>query len=281
MGVRGIGSRGRGRMAATGVRRAAVVAFATFLTVGLTPLTASASTLNVYGSAGTSGYDVSYPNCTDSVPGNPTFGIVGMTGGRPFSTNGCATTEWQTASKWSVGPSAYFNTGYAGAYAKSITSTCSTEAAIATVYGSLSKHALSQAEEAWAIGCSEVDWAQSVLGGFTTSAPVMWWADIETGNSWSMTTSLNQFTIDGISYEMQHMTSVADLGGIYSTASSWKKITGSTSWTPTPAPIANWVAGVKACPKTTPPFDSSNTVPVPVWLVQTGTPNGVDVDQAC
>ncbi len=277
MGVPGIGSRGRGRMAATGVRRAAVVAFATFLTVGLTPLTASAAT-NIY--SGT-GYDVSYPNCTDSVPYNPTFGIVGMTGGRPFSTNGCAATEWQTASKWSVGPSAYFNTGYAGAYAKSITGTCSglsqTTAVNLGTFNGLKGHAISQAEEAWAIGCSEVDWAQSVLGGFTTSAPVMWWADIETGNSWSMNTSLNQFTIDGISYEMQHMTSVPGLGGIYSTVASWSKITGSASWTPTPPPSANWVAGVTNCTNASSPFDTS----VPAWLVQTSQTGSVDVDTVC
>ncbi|MGC8499250.1 MAG: hypothetical protein ACP5OV_07145 [Acidimicrobiales bacterium] len=249
-------------------RRGAVLAVATFLAVGLTPLSASAATTNVY--SGT-GYDVSYPNCTDTVPSGSSFGIVGMTGGRPFSTNGCAASEWGAAP---TGPSAYFNTGYAGAYAKSITSTCSTEAPVAGVYGTLTKHALSQAENAWAIGCSEVDWARSVLSAFTTTAPAMWWADIETGNSWSLTTSLNQFTIDGISYEMQQGTS--SLGGVYSTRASWAKITGSASWTPIPAPSANWVAGVTSCPSSS-PFDAGS----PTWLAQTSQTGGVDVDTAC
>ncbi len=274
MGVRGRGSRGRDRGAVAGARRAAVLAVATVLSVGLTPLSASAAT-SVYS---TTGYDVSYPNCTDSVPYNPTFGIVGMTGGRPFSTNGCAATEWQTASKWSVGPSAYFNTGYAGAYAKSITGTCSglsqTTAVNLGTFNGLKGHAISQAEEAWAIGCSEVDWAGSVLATVSSATPAMWWADIETGNSWSMSTSLNQFTIDGIISEMQQGS--PGLGGVYSTRASWAKITGSASWTPSPAPTANWVAGVATCPNSS-PFDGGS----PIWLAQTGQTGGVDVDTAC
>ena len=272
MGVRGRGSRRRDRGAVAGARRAAVLAVATVLSVGLTPLSASAAT-SVY-STGTTGYDVSYPNCADSVPAGFSFGIVGLTGGRPFSTNGCAQSEWRTASSLTTGPSAYFNTGYAGAYAKSITSACSTASQNAGVYGTLARRALAQAQEAWAIGCSEVDWARSVLATVPSATPAMWWADIETGNSWSMSTSLNQFTIDGIISEMQQGS--PGLGGVYSTRASWAKITGSASWTPTPAPTANWVAGLAACPKSS-PFDGGS----PTWLAQTSQTGGVDVDTAC
>ena len=272
LGVREQWRRARRPRVLGGVRRAAVVVVATFLAVGLTPLSASATT-NVYGGLG---YDVSYPNCTNSVPTGSSFGIVGMTGGRPFSTNGCAAAEWSAApvaSSGTPGPSAYFNTGYAGAYAKSITSACSSASQTAGVYGTLAKHALAQAEQAWAVGCSEVDWARSVLSTVTSGAPAMWWADIETGNSWSLTTSLNRFTIDGISYEMQQG---SRLGGVYSTSASWAKITGSASWTPTPAPTANWVAGATGCPSSS-PFNPGS----PTWLAQTGQTGGVDVDTAC
>ncbi len=272
LGVREQWRRARRPRVLGGVRRAAVVVVATFLAVGLTPLSASAATTtNVYSG---SGYDVSYPNCTDSVPTGSSFGIVGMTGGRPFSTNGCAATEWNGALGLSTGPSAYFNTGYAGAYAKSITSTCSSASQKAGVYGTLAKHALAQAEQAWAVGCSEVDWARSVLSTVTSGAPAMWWADIETGNSWSLTTSLNRFTIDGISFEMQQGS--LTLGGVYSTSASWIKITGSATWTPTPVPTANWVAGAAGCPSSS-PFNPGS----PTWLAQTGQTGGVDVDTAC
>ena len=47
---------------------------------------AAAAVTNPYG-AGTTGYDVGYPNCTETPPGG--FAIVGLGGGRPFTTNGC------------------------------------------------------------------------------------------------------------------------------------------------------------------------------------------------
>lgn len=65
----------------------------------------------------------------------------------------------------------------------------------------------------------------------------MWWADGETGNSWSIITSFNDFTIDGLSCAVE-------VGGAlrscYSYTSAWNKIVGQ-GFTPTPADCANWV----------------------------------------
>ncbi len=276
---------------ARGARRLGVLVASATMALALVPTLASASGTGPYTST-TSGYDVSYPNCSDKTPSGSTFGIVGMTGGRPFSTNSCVGSEWSQAATLTTTPSAYFNTGYAGAYAKSITSACSSESTAVTgsLFSGLKGHSLSQAEQAWAIGCSEVDYAAAVLSSQTSStAPLMWWADIETGNSWSLNTTLNQYTIDGISYEMQNTaTSSANTapypGGIYSYGAAWKKITGTYRWTPTPAPTANWyVSGqttLTVCAAASFDVGTANN-PVPNWLGQTATVNNVDTDYAC
>ncbi len=267
-----------------GARRLGVLVASATVALALVPTLASASS-TVY-PTGSSGYDVSYPNCSDTPPSSSAFGIVGMTGGRPFSTNSCAGSEWSQAAALTTTPSAYFNTGYAGAYAKSITSACSSESTTVTgsLFSGLKGHSLNQAEQAWAIGCSEVDYARSVLTSAATSTtdPLMWWADIETGNSWSLNTTLNQYTIDGISYEMENTATSsgsagAYFGGIYSYGAAWKKITGTYDWTPTPTPTANWYVG-KSGNCSSRLFDYQD---VPNWLAQTGTSGGVDVDYAC
>src|SRR5439155_7250878 len=46
------------------------------------------------------GYDVSYPQCSSTLPKSPTFGIVGVNGGRAYATNACLASEyaWATTS---------------------------------------------------------------------------------------------------------------------------------------------------------------------------------------
>src|SRR5260221_2701800 len=35
------------------------------------------------------GYDVSYPQCSSILPSSPQFGVVGVNGGKPYSANSC------------------------------------------------------------------------------------------------------------------------------------------------------------------------------------------------
>lgn len=215
------------------------------------------------------GYDVSYPQCPGtSVPAAPngenySFAIVGVGGGRPFTSNSCAGAETLAATQFGISNVAlYFNTGYAGAYSRNITGACVTDAA-ADPYGvftGLKGHALSADQEAWEIGCSEALYAQANAPAVT---PTMWWADVETGNSWSTNTSLNDFTIDGLSYGMQ---AGGLLGGFYSYTSAWSKIAGS-GFTPTPAESGNWVA-----------FTGDTLNNVNNFVVQNGTSGGADTD---
>jgi hypothetical protein len=193
---------------------------------------------------GSTGYDVSYPNCSATATG--AFGIVGVNHGRPFTVNGCLGAEYSAAPQ-SPTPSLYINTGYSGAYRRNITPACTTGASLA-----------------WEIGCSEADYSLRQAGGLVAS---MWWLDVETGNSWSTNNlGLNRDAIQGA---VDRLNKTGLPVGVYSTASMWKAITGG-SFTPTGL-AADWVAA-GSCST---PFTSS-----PVWLTQS-TSGGLDHDTAC
>ena len=208
--------------------------------------------------AGQSGYDVSYPQCGGGTPSG-SFGIVGVNGGRPFSNNSCLAGEYAAA----PGPTAaslYINTGYSGAYGKSITPGCS--ASSSSVAGT------ARQQQAWAIGCSEAETSTTYAAQQGATVLAAWWLDIETANSWSSSNlSLNRYAIQGA------VTRLAQSGlpvGIYSSASMWSTITGG-AFTPVSA-VADWEIAGGSCAA---PFNSS-----PVWLVQSTT-SGFDSDLAC
>ncbi len=233
---------------------------------------AAAAVTNPYG-AGTTGYDVGYPNCTETPPGG--FAIVGLGGGRPFTTNGCLGAEWKTAESFAIGgvtpsPALYFNTGYAGAYARDITVGCKTYEGPSV--GGLSRHEASTLETAWEIGCSEAAYAGGVAaaGGY---GPSMWWADIETGNSWSTNQTVNQFTVDGIAYEMESKGMGNGAAGAYSYPAAWTKLFGS-GFTPSPGFSGDWGPDLSC--------GSAGFSGAAVWIVQGATSSGgVDTDTGC
>lgn len=206
---------------------------------------------------GTTGYDVSYPQCGASAPGGA-FGIVGVNGGRPFSDNSCLASEYSAAPQ---SPSLYVNTGYSGAYRKNITSGCSSQSS--SVPGSSSQR------QAWAIGCSEAETSLTYATRSGAASVAMWWLDVETANSWSSSNlALNQYTINGAAARL------AQTGlpvGVYSNASMWTIITGTGSFAH-PNIEADWQTAGGAC--------AAGFSGDPVWLVQS-TAGGVDSDTAC
>lgn len=235
--------------------KASVVGAAAAVGLGAAAQGASAQT-DPY-ATGTTGYDVSYPQCGASAPAGA-FGIVGVNGGRPFSNNSCLASEYSAAPQ---PPSLYVNTGYSGAYRKNITSGCASQSN--SVAGSSSQR------QAWAVGCSE---SESSLAYATQSGAVsvaMWWLDVETANSWSSSNlALNQYTINGAAARL------AQTGvpvGVYSNASMWTTITGTGSFAH-PNIDADWQTAGGSC--------GTGFTGGPVWLVQS-TVGGLDFDKAC
>ena len=64
------------------------------------------------------GYDVSYPQCSTSLPTRPGFGVVGVNDGRAYTANPCLATQyrWAAGATSAVQPhvSFYVNTGNPG-----------------------------------------------------------------------------------------------------------------------------------------------------------------------
>ena len=258
---------------------------ASALLIPALPASSLASFTNPYSG---SGYDVSYPQCSNNTPYTADeFAIIGIGDGRPFSTNPCIGALWSralgaTATSFSI----YINTGNSGAYGKDITSDCAT--------GVPSIYTTRQSQQSWEIGCSEADYAfkAALNAGVNPNAPSsstypigagMWWADIEQGNSWSANSQLNRDTIQGLMAELATPLNLNFSGeaglpvGIYSNQSFWDSITGSTStniFTPT-ASNADWYAGSSCLA-----FDAN-----PTWVAQyatTGSASPVgDSDTAC
>jgi hypothetical protein len=259
---------------------------ATFL-APLVPVPVSLASGTAYQS-GNDGYDLSFPQCGTTVPSSSdrttyAFGIVGVTGGKAFTTNSCWSSEYSAVTSEGLGASFYMNlnsplattssngqTGPAGTCAKSDKS-CSNynygwnaaAAAYATVKGSA--------------GTSVAD-----------GSP--WWLDVETANLWSGNKTLDNLVIQGaIDFFHREVTypgaqpasstqyiDAATTVGIYSDASSWSRIAGGQSYAGIPA----WVTGASSLGSapslcTTPSFDGG-----PVWLVQ-HPQSTYDQDYAC
>ncbi len=163
---------------------------------------------------GSTGFDISFPQCSVTLPSPPyAFAIVGATGGRPFTTNPCLSSQYQWALKSGRPPGLYLNlkspvgmnaeealTGPAG--------NCQTndEACKADNFGyKLALHAVGYAK------------AQNVAAG-------SWWLDIETMNTWSADTTVNARVIASAIRLLQ---SEGKLVGIYSSPLQWIEIAGS------------------------------------------------------
>lgn len=227
--------------------------------IGLTASAVSAQTQTDPYTPGSSGYDVSWPNsCSASVSG-AAFSIVGVNHGRPFTFNSCFSNQYANAAG---SRSVYINTAYSGAYKRNITSTCSSLVSSTGLTGSYA--------QAWEIGCSE---AETSFNGAGTTSAVMWWLDVETGNSWSSSNfKLNDDAIRGAADRLHGLTGKPV--GIYSTAGSWSTITRGANFST--IVDGEWDAGSGTCP----PSGTIGFTAAPVWLEQTGQ-SGIDSDTAC
>jgi hypothetical protein len=234
------------------------------LAVFITPGAALAHTANAARSSGSSGYDISYPQCGSAYPSGQKFGIVGVNGGLANDANSCLSSElsWAVASPGLTSPaqaatSLYINTADPGP------GTASQPIADWPTSGSSS--AYGACTGGWTTACAYVYGQQrasysyglvaAINPGLAGTAP--WWLDIETANSWAATSTpsaaaLNIAAVQGFVDGLQTAGATGPVG-IYSTASQWQTITGLNASTSGAyfAGEPDWVAGGRSLKQAT------------------------------
>jgi LysM repeat protein len=203
------------------------------------------------------GLDVSYPDCAAPAPAPADFTIIGLNFGRPFTTNPCFAAEYATARAAGRLPSVYVNSAYAPSLIRHVTGDC-----LAAASDHETRRAL---QLAYAVGCSEAEAAQALLGGAQVTAL---WIDVEPANTWSKSPLLNRATIKGL-VDRLLTGGGTPIVGAYSADVYWQMLTG--GWSSFALP--EWIAtgGNRSCADA---FASG-----PVWLSQRTTTH--DYDSAC
>jgi hypothetical protein len=142
------------------------------------------------------GYDVSYPQCGRALPRKASFGIVGVNGGAPLTTNKCFGAQFD----WARGLRAravYVNTSWSGR-------------GDPVEYGRrLVADAIERERAAGVRGVS------------------MWWLDVELANTWNGTEQENATVLAAMAARLQE---AGVRVGIYSSPAMWAEIAG--DWDP-------------------------------------------------
>ena len=222
---------------------AAALAFIAIVVVVIIVITSSSSP--------TTGYDISYPQCSGSYPSNPLFGIVGVNGGYANKANPCLSDQlhWARAAPGQKRPpqprlSLYIDTANPGGHHVADWPRGGTAPGYGACNGLLTN------------ACSYVYGEQRAAHSYRLVAafdPVdaktaPWWLDVELMASWAGTYQLNIAALQGFIAGLHNAGATGPIG-IYSTSAQWKDITGLTSQT-TPASfhgqLPDWVAGTTA-----------------------------------
>jgi hypothetical protein len=201
-------------------------------------------------SSPTTGYDVSFPQCSGSYPSNPLFGIVGVNGGLASKANPCIGDEldWARGAPRSKRPkqpslSLYIDTGNPGDHVADWPSV-----GAAPAYGACNGLLTNS--------CSYIYGERRAAHSYRLVAeldPVAaqtapWWLDVELTASWAGTYQLNIAALRGFIAGL-HSAGASGPIGIYSTAAQWKDITGlmaQTTPTTFSGSLPDWVAGTDA-----------------------------------
>ena len=183
------------------------------------------------------GFDVSWPQCDDTLPATLAFAVVGVNGGRVHSPNPCLVVEGGAGQLEWAGQDVqlYANTGNPGPELSSFWpngQTTPRECDTATTPGADTAdcaydYGWNAAADSYRRALDafiELGWAApdaTHLPGERT-----WWLDVETANSWRIDWSLNVAALQGAVDYLESM-SVTEVG-FYSTPLLWWEVTGGT-----------------------------------------------------
>jgi len=196
------------------------------------------------------GFDISFPQCTEALPPSPGFGVVGVNGGTTFSANKCLDRELAWANGAANGtPAFYANTENPGPANATNWPTnqqsprvCSGANSVACSYD----YGWNAARLAFANAVN----AESDDGASSPTASAIaarWWLDVETGNKWetleygrtSATGTYDEASIEGMIASLENI-GIASVG-VYSTSQQWKAITVHTE--PSFPAVPVWIPG--------------------------------------
>ncbi|MGE5594875.1 MAG: hypothetical protein ACM3S1_02430 [Hyphomicrobiales bacterium] len=159
------------------------------------------------------GFDISWPQCHERAfpPGQVAFGIVGVTGGKPYTVNPCLRDQYRWAKTGAYPAEVYINLDYW----KRLTfrhffgpaGLCSFDDVLCQSYN----YGWNAAKEAVAFGRENGVDAKR------------WWLDVETMNHWSKDTSANARIVRAA---IDYLESQGLETGIYSTPYQWGVIAG-------------------------------------------------------
>lgn len=215
---------------------------------------------------GSTGIDISWPNCSATLTATD-FAIVGVTGGRAFTSNSCFATEWTWATSNTQLQSLYMNlnapVGSTSRNAKLGPLSCKHHDKVCLSYNYGWQAAKSAFEQAGAAGASATTW----------------WLDVETSNSWTSSTAANAQVIQGA---VDYLWGQSVVAGVYSTNAMYAQIAGSYSPTNGSGPVPTWYATVATSPGAAAGYCNSTYAFTggTVWLVQYAS-GSVDADYAC
>jgi len=168
--------------------------------------TQAVSASTIYQS-GSTGVDISYPNCSVKVPA-VNFGIVGVTNGVVYGHNNCLSAESKNFANLSLYVNSGLNASSNSAYYTQAQVGCNGD-----VYCAAYNYGVNAAKDAIAYAKT-----QNVSSN-------KWWLDVETTNTWNKDPLQNRQSLQG-----EYDTLVANGAitvGAYSTTAQWQSITGS------------------------------------------------------
>jgi len=213
------------------------------------------------------GYDVSHPQCDDSLPVDAAFAVVGVNGGTATTENSCLADQWawaigsSGASSWGARPAQpraqlYVNTANPGEVRDQVTTwprsgdnrygLCDGDNSAACSY----EYGLARAEDDVRIVLDTLGPSAAGAGdaglGAADLVGLSWWLDVETMNTWqtdgAQAQRNNRATLEGMA---DHLRSLGSRVGLYSTSYQWARIVGTVPPSSSLYELDSWLAGAR------------------------------------
>ncbi len=207
------------------------------------------------------GFDVSFPQCTSSLPVAPGLAVVGVNNGKNFTVNKCLAKEllWaKTATN--AAPAFYVNSGNPGPVNDAA---WPTNQALPKICHGANTAACSY-DYGWNAARASYGAAVAAEGADGSASPTAdakaanWWLDVETANPWEARITINGATTLAYTNDQASVLGMADfltsMGvksvGVYTASSMWRAIMGLqvtafsaySLWIPGPGSLTSAVA---------------------------------------